>query len=128
MIKKKKQGKVRNATPIAVDGIQFKSKLEGYCYEQLKKAKIKAEYEPKHFTLLPAFTYNDEKIRKMTYKPDFVGNNFIIECKGLVTDSFPLRWKLFKYVLYILNSNYKLYLVRNHKQIDDMIIDLKNTQ
>lgn len=122
---KKKQGKVRNATPIIVDGIHFKSKLEGYCYEQLKKAKIKAEYEPKHFTLIPGFEYKGEKIRKMTYKPDFVGNNFIIECKGLVTDSFPLRWKLFKYVLYLSNSKYDLYLVRNHKQIDEMVNKLK---
>ena len=122
---KKKQGKVRNATPILIDDIHFKSKLEGYCYEQLKKANIDAKYEPTHFTLLPAFQYKNEKIRKMTYKPDFVGDNFIIECKGLVTDSFPLRWKLFKYVLYLLNSNYKLYLVRNHKQIDEMVNELK---
>lgn len=122
---KKKQNKVRNATPIVIDNIHFKSKLEGYCYEQLKKAKIQAEYEPKHFTLVPAFIYNNEKIRKMTYKPDFVGDNFIIECKGLVTDSFPLRWKIFKYVLYLTNSKYKLYLVRNHKQVDEMVNELK---
>lgn len=125
MIKRKKQGKVRNATPIIVDNIHFKSKLEGYCYTKLKEAHIPTEYEPTHFTLLPAFTYDGENIRKMTYKPDFVGKDFIIECKGLVTDSFPLRWKLFKYTLHLLGSNYKLYLLRNHKQIDETVKILK---
>ena len=48
----------------------------------------------------------------MTYLPDFVGKNFIIECKGLVTDSFPLRWKIFKYYLKQENKDYKLFLVK----------------
>ena len=65
MIKRKKQGKVRNATPIIIDNIHFKSKLEGYCYTKLKEAHIPTEYEPTHFTLLPAFTYDGENIRKM---------------------------------------------------------------
>lgn len=90
MIRKKKapgENKVRNATPTKVDGIQFRSKLEAYTYTELKKAEIEAEYEPTHFTLIPAFTYKKENVRKMTYLPDFVGNNFIIECKGMMTDS-----------------------------------------
>jgi hypothetical protein len=117
--------KVHNATPIEIDGIKFKSKLEGYTYESLKKANIIAEYEPTHFTLIPAFIYNNEKIRKMTYLPDFIGNNFIIECKGMITDSFPLRWKIFKFMLHLTNKNYELYLVRNHKQVDQMIEKIK---
>lgn len=121
----KRKGKVKNATPIIIDDIQFKSKLEGYCYSQLKLANIQADYEPKHFTLLPSFIYNNESIRKMTYKPDFVGKDFIIECKGFVTDSFPLRWKLFKYTLHLLNSNYTLFIVRNHKQVDETIKKIK---
>lgn len=124
----KKQNKVRNATPTVVDDIQFKSKLEAYTYLALKKADIKAEYEPTHFTLIPAFCYNEEKIRQMTYKPDFVGHNFIIECKGMVTDSFPLRWKMFKYTLHLTGAKYKLYLVRNHTQVDALINELKITK
>lgn len=61
----------------------------------------------------------------MTYLPDFIGSNFIIECKGLMGDSFPLRWKMFKYMLMQNNLNYKLYLVRNQKDVDKMIIELK---
>lgn len=124
-LKRTKNVKVRNATPIIIDGIQFKSKLEGYCYQQLKQANIQAEYEPKSFLLIPAFQFQGESIRKMTYKPDFVGKDFIIECKGNITDSFPLRWKIFKYSLHLQDSNYKLFIVRNHKQIDETIQTLQ---
>lgn len=119
--KKKSQGKVRNATPNIYDGIKFRSKLETYTYKKLKEAGIDAEYESTHFELIPKFEYNGEKVRAMTYLPDFVGKNFIIECKGLVTDSFPLRWKIFKYYLKQENKDYKLFLVRNQKQVDEMV-------
>lgn len=130
MIRKKteKVGKVRNATPTEVDNIKFKSKLEAYTYLQLKKAGIEAEYEPTHFTLIPAFIYNNEKVRKMTYLPDFVGKDFIIECKGLITDSFPLRWKVFKYILHLSGAKYNLYLVRNQVQVNNLIKTLKEKQ
>ena len=98
MLKRKKgQGKVRNAQPNEYDGIKFRSKLETYTYKALKNAGIDAKYEAEHFLLIPKFEYNGEKIRPMTYLPDFVGNGFIIECKGMITDSFPLRFKIFKY-------------------------------
>lgn len=122
--KKKSQGKVRNATPNIYDGIKFRSKLETYTYKKLKEAGIDAEYESNHFELIPKFEYNGEKVRAMTYLPDFVGKNFIIECKGLVTDSFPLRWKIFKYYLKQENKDYKLFLVRNQKQVDEMVNEL----
>ena len=128
MKKKKHQGKVKNATPNIYDGIKFKSKLEAYTYKKLKETKIKADYEPTHFELIPKFEYQGEKVRAMTYLPDFVGKDFIIECKGLMGDSFPLRWKIFKYILMKQNSNYKLYLVRNQKQVDELINKLKLCQ
>ena len=128
MIKRKKGlGKVRNATANEYDGIKFRSKLETYCYQKLKEAKIEAKYEAEHFLLIPKFEYNGEKIRPMTYLPDFIGKDFIIECKGLITDSFPLRWKIFKYSLFMQGKNPKLYLVRNKKQVDQMITELLQT-
>lgn len=116
---------MRNAQPNIYDGIKFRSKLETYTYKKLKEANIFAEYESTHFELIPKFEYQGEKVRAMTYLPDFVGKNFIIECKGLMGDSFPLRWKIFKYTLMKNNSNYKLYLVRNQKQVDALIQQLK---
>lgn len=118
------KNKVKNATAVDAYGIHFRSKLELYTYEAFMKAGIPVKYEPKHFTLLPKFEFMGEKIRPITYLPDFMGKGFVVECKGLITDSFPLRYKLFKYYLHKHRSKMKCYLVRNHKQVDEMITEL----
>lgn len=122
------KGKVKNATAVDAYGIHFRSKLELYTYEAFMKAGIPVKYEPKHFTLLPRFEFLGEKIRPITYLPDFIGSYkkhpFVVECKGLMGDSFPLRYKLFKYYLHKHHSKMKCYLVRNHKQVDEMISEL----
>ena len=120
------KGKVKNATAVDAYGIHFRSKLELYTYEAFMKAGIPVKYEPKHFTLLPKFTYLGENIRAITYLPDFIGRGFVVECKGLMGDSFPLRYKLFKYYLKRHHSKMRCYLVRNHKQVDEMIQELLN--
>lgn len=119
------KGRVRNATKVTKYGINFRSKLECYTYEAFMEAGIPVKYEPKHFELLPRFEYLGEKIRPITYLPDFIGKNFVVECKGLMGDSFPLRYKLFKYYLKKHRSKKRCYLVRNHKQVDEMIKDIK---
>lgn len=125
----KGKGRVRNATKVDKYGLHFRSKLECYTYEAFINAGIPVMYEPKHFTLLEKFDYLGEKIRPITYLPDFIGKyngkRFIVECKGLMGDSFPLRYKLFKHYLKRHRSNAKCYLVRNHKQVDEMIEDIK---
>ena len=124
------KGRVKNATKVDKYGLHFRSKLESYTYEAFMKAGIPVKYETKHFTLLDKFECNKEKIRAITYLPDFIGNyknnKFVVECKGMITESFPLRWKLFKYYLKRHRSKYKCYMVRNHKQVDEMINDIKN--
>ena len=124
------EGRVKNATKVDKYGLHFRSKLECYTYEAFMKAGIPVEYEPKHFTLLNKFEFNKEKIRAITYLPDFIGNyknnKFVVECKGMITESFPLRWKLFKYYLKRHRSKYKCYMVRNHKQVDEMTNYIKN--
>ena len=119
------KGRVKNATKVTKHGINFRSKLACYTYEAFMEAGIPVKYEPKHFELLPRFEYLGEKIRPITYLPDFIGKNFIVECKGLMGDSFPLRYKLFKYYLKRHRSKKRCYLVRNHKQVDEMIKDIK---
>lgn len=126
----KSKGKVRNATKVDKYGLHFRSKLECYTYEAFMNAGIPVQYEPKHFTLLPKFEIFGERIRAITYLPDFIGSykkyTFVVECKGLIGDSFPLRWKLFKYYLKRYRSKMRYYLVRNHKQVDEMINDILN--
>lgn len=116
--------KVRNATPQVCDGIKFRSKLEVYCYTQLQKYGIQAEYEQYKYVIFNGFTYNTEKIRPITYTPDFVGKTFIIECKGMMNQTFPLKWKMFKYFCISNDMQHVLYLPRNQKQIDVVIKDI----
>lgn len=106
--------KVRNATPIIVDGIQFRSKLEGFVHTELKKVGLPAEYESTKFELLPGFYYkNEKKSIAITWTPDFVGKNFIIECKGFANDAFPLKIKLFKWKMLQENTLYDVYIVNS---------------
>lgn len=125
---RKKEGRVKNATPNIVDGIKFRSKLESYTYKKLKEANIYAEYEQHRYELLPAFIFNDKKIRAITYLPDFVGHDFIIECKGFPNEAWPLREKLFKYYLNRFLPNHRFYLVHTQKEVDVMIDELKTTK
>lgn len=127
-MKKQKTGKVKNATPNKYDGVKFRSKLETYTYKKLKEAKINADYEQHRFQLLPAFQYGNKKYRPMTYLPDFVGKDFVIECKGFPNEAWPLREKLFNYFLYQNNSNLKFYVVHTQKEVDALIDNLKNNK
>ena len=139
----KKRGPVR-AKKVTVDGIQFASGLERYMYLALKKAKIKAKYEGETYVVQEGFEFTqsayekqsngkgeyknrgNKKILPVKYTPDFVGKNFIIECKGRANESFPMRWKLFKKYV---NDNLKhvtLYKPQNQKECDVVIELIKN--
>ena len=126
----KSKGRVKNATKVDKYGLHFRSKLECYTYEAFTNAGIPVKYEPKHFTLLPKFEIFNEHVRAITYRPDFIGKykgqSFVIECKGLIGDSFPLRWKLFKHYLKQHRSKMRYYMVRNHKQVDELVEKIKS--
>lgn len=122
---KKRQKTNRGGTKIEYNGIKFRSKLEAYCYKKLKEANIYAEYEQHRYTLLPSFKFDNKTIRAITYLPDFVGKNFVIECKGYANESFPLREKLFKYYLTKNEPHMQYFLVKTQKQIDTLIDKLK---
>ena len=111
---KRKRGPVQ-AKKVTYDGIKFASGLEKYMYQALKKAK----YEGKTYEIIKGFNFKNsciakaangkgeykergnKKILPIKYTPDFIGSNFIIECKGRANESFPIRWKLFKKYLCI---------------------------
>jgi hypothetical protein len=72
------------------------------------------------------FEYKGFKLRPITYTPDFTDYDFIIECKGYETDVFKIKWKLFKNYLVQHNMNYDLYMPKNHKEVDESILEIKN--
>lgn len=140
----KKGRSIVNATKTKVDGIQFQSTLESKMYLLLKGAGIKAGYEPKTYTVFEGFTYPEEcyerylkknkymvnrpSVLKIDYTPDFIGENeeFIIEVKGRPNESFPLRWKLFKALMFKKENPpliFKPSTVGECQQVIDILIE-----
>jgi hypothetical protein len=108
-------------------GQKFSSKLEVFMYKQLELLKTPFKYEGKSYTVLPGFTYQEEKVRPITYKPDFRLDDYpvIIETKGKMSDSFPLRFKLFKRSLINDDDVCDLFLPRNQKDCLEVIKIIK---
>ena len=142
---KKKKGPVQ-ANKISYDGIKFASGLERYMYMQLKKNKIKAEYEGKTYEIFPTFDFPNEsyercgngkgeyknrgskKLLNIKYTPDFIADDFIIECKGRANDSFPIRWKMFKKYCAENMPNIVLYKPQNQKECEETIRLILNSR
>ena len=131
----RKKGPVTSKV-VSYDGITFKSGLEKYMYKALKDANIPCEYEKHTFELLPSFTFKNDcierqanskgdfinrgnkKVLNLKYTPDFIGDGFIIETKGRANDAFPLRWKMFKYLMTLMCDNRTLYKPQSQKECD----------
>ena len=147
MVKKrsKKRGPVQ-AKKISYDGINFASGLERYTYIALKKEKLFEGYENEVFQLVEGFDFTNQayekqangkgeyinrgqkKILGIKYTPDFVGKDYIIECKGRANESFPLRWKLFKLWLTKNNIGKTLYKPQNQKEVDRTVMLIKENR
>ena len=144
--RRKKNGPVRSKK-VVFDGITFASGLERYMYQALKKARIKAKYEGETYTLIDSFNFmttsyerqsngkgefkdrGNKKILPIKYTPDFVGDKFIIECKGRANESFPMRWKLFKRMINIKQPYVTLYKPQNQKECDQVVeLIIKNNK
>ena len=143
--KYKKRGPVQSKK-ISYDGINFASGLERYTYMALKKHKLFEGYENEVFQLIESFNFKNEafekqangkgdytnrgqkKILGIKYTPDFVGKDYIIECKGRANESFPIRWKLFKLWLTKNNIGKTLYKPQNQKEVDQTMTLIKDNR
>jgi len=138
---KKKRGPV-TSKKVTCDGITFASGLEKYMYQALKNAKIKAQYEGETFVVLEGFDFpnvsiercangkgdfknrGEKKILPIRYTPDFIGEDFIIECKGRANESFPLRWKMFKKLVSSTRPHVIIYKPQNQKECDTTVASI----
>jgi hypothetical protein len=134
----KKKGPVI-AKKVIYDGITFASGLEKSMYLALRKAGIKSEYEGETYELLPSFRFNSDcyerqsngkgdfinrgnkKVLNISYTPDFIGYDFIIECKGRANDSFPMRWKMFKKYVADNMPEKTLYKPQTQKECEQVV-------
>jgi hypothetical protein len=130
--RKKPDRRLIKSKAMTIDGINFKSRLEGYMYKLLKENKINFIYEGESFELSPSFVFDNDyfarlssgkgdfinrghkKINNMSYKPDFVVNHngyyAIVETKGLPTEPFNMRMKLFKSTLNQSNTKCDIFV------------------
>lgn len=138
--------KVRNATKVVHNDIEFKSKLECNFYKTIEEEGLDVAYEPMTFTLMSGFNptisfWNRNKskvfredmrrVRTITYTPDFIvthkGMEFIIEAKGKENDTYPLKRKMFrKYIETMENPPVAFYEVHSKKELLEVIKKIKS--
>lgn len=143
--------KVLNATECTIDGIRFKSKWEYKVYEMLKEAGLNPQYENLKIHLqdtfeptVPFYTrikggkrtagfYPDKyKVKAITYSPDFLvnygGKTYFIEAKGLKTDSYNVKVRLFRKWLELNRPDATVFEVYTQKNVKDAIKVIKNEE
>lgn len=159
VIKQRPNRKVRGATKMLYKDITFDSKLELFCFKALEKINVPFTYNEERIELFSGFRANKvnymEAIKSkgktidfdiyhtgkkekryfsgITYTPDFkieTDNHLIyIETKGMITDVYPLKRKIF---IDYLEKNAELHdkeiffiEPRNQGQVITMISKLK---
>lgn len=138
--------RIKGATPLVVNDIKFKSKIEASVYNHLLQSGFNPVYEGMKFTLwegfkptVPFYTkkgkdnvLNNKKTIDITYTPDFTfiynGILVIIEVKGLQNDVFPYKFKMFRKILEEepYKNNTLLFEIFSIKQLKECIDIIKS--
>jgi len=82
-------------------GVKYRSQLEVKTAQVLDKLNISFSYEPRKLILQDGFRcpYQKDKLRAITYTPDFTIGPIMLECKGFETPEWKIKKKLlFKYL------------------------------
>ena len=149
----KSNKKVRNATKCEYDGLEFKSKLELFCYKYAKELGYTLEYENSKTILMQGFRLkgqlyypskehkmilNQRKILSITYSPDFymaiknkLGEDIkvVIECKGHPNDAYLLKKKMFLQVWdTIWGQNFYFFEPHTQQQVKECFTIIKAIQ
>lgn len=149
--------KIKNAHPKEYNGIKFKSQLEVMTYKTLIEQSFIPKYEEETYILwdgfipsVPFYTKNSFKRKNhnievlspftvkdqrpptnITYTPDFTfdykDRHIIIECKGMVNDVFPYKFKMFRKSLEQLpnKNSIEVWEIYSKKQLLECIEYLK---
>ena len=82
-------------------GVKYRSQMEVKTAQVLDKLNISFSYEPRKLILHDGFRcpYQKDKVRALTYTPDFTIGPIMLECKGFETPEWKIKKKLlFKYL------------------------------
>lgn len=87
---------------ISYNGRKFRSKLEVQTAQTLDALGIPYQYEERKIELLEGFRcpYQKNKVKGITYKPDFIIGSIMLECKGFETPEWKIKKKyVFKWLM-----------------------------
>jgi hypothetical protein len=111
---------------IELDGVKFDSKLELFCYQQLKSLGIEFEFQ-RAILLQESFRFKGKWIRPITMIVDFVihhdGQKIYIDTKGFATETSKLKYKMLKF-LEKDDSIVDVIWLHSQKEVKDFINDL----
>ena len=94
--------RIQNVQPREYNGNTYRSTLEAKTAQTLDKIGIPFDYETRKIELLEGFRcpYQKDKVRAITYTPDFMIGPIMLECKGFETPEWKIKKKLiFKYLM-----------------------------
>ena len=94
--------RIQGVSPKEYKGVMYKSTLEAKTAETLDKLGLPINYEARKIVLLDGFRcpYQKNKVIGITYKPDFMVGDIIIECKGFETPEWRNKKKyIFKWLM-----------------------------
>ena len=126
--KRKKGVSISKAKKHTFKGVDYKSGLEVYMAKVLWENLILQEgfkfnqdiYERQADGKGDYKERGNKKVLPLTYTPDFIGDDFIIETKGFAGEAFPIRWKIFRYLMKD-REDIILYKPQNRKDCDATI-------
>lgn len=94
--------RIQGVQPKEYGGRKYRSTLEAETAETLDKMGIPFQYEERKITLQKGFRcpYQKDKVRDLTYTPDFCIGSIMLECKGFETPEWKIKKKLlFKWLM-----------------------------
>lgn len=114
-----------NAKSVTIDGLKFSSQLEARFYQYFQDNKIPIlELQPR-FLLQESFKHDGQTIRKIEYVCDFLieyaGDRFYIEAKGMETEAYKLKKKL--WLKRYWHDNY-LIVAKSLKSLEEQLTSL----
>ena len=88
--------RIQNVHPKEYNGITYRSTLEAETAKVLSALNIPFEYEPRKIILQESFRspFQKDKVRALTYTPDFIIGPIMLECKGFETPEWKIKKKL----------------------------------
>lgn len=111
--------RIVNVHPKVFKEKAYRSTLEAETAKTLDLLGIPFQYEERKIELIEGFRspFQKDKVRSVTYTPDFIIGPLMIECKGFETPEWKLKKKLVFKWLQENEPETIFYMVKNTKQL-----------